>query len=162
VLDLNPAAADLLGREAGTLNGLRLDDLLTDESRARCERGWGRLVRAGQRHGRLFLEGVGGKRVGVHYSATAGVGDDLHLLILVPTPAANGTPHARRGARLSAREREVLTRLAGGSQGHEIAEELAIAPETVRRHVANAREKLGARSRVHAVAIAIARGEINA
>ena len=68
-----------------------------------------------------------------------------------------------RGGRppLSAREREVLTGLACGERGEELAKRLYIAPETVRRHVANAREKLGARSRVHAVALAMHRGEIS-
>ena len=61
---------------------------------------------------------------------------------------------------LSGRERQVLTGLARGESGDELARRLVIAPETVRRHVANAREKLGARSRVHAVALALHRGEI--
>lgn len=70
-------------------------------------------------------------------------------------PSGGGTRPA-----LSAREREVLTGLACGERGDELAKRLYIAPETVRRHVANAREKLGARSRVHAVALAMHRGEI--
>ncbi len=70
-----------------------------------------------------------------------------------PTPSMLGRP-------LSAREREVLTALAAGETGDELAKRLVIAPETVRRHVANAREKLGARTRVHAVALALHRGDI--
>jgi DNA-binding NarL/FixJ family response regulator len=61
---------------------------------------------------------------------------------------------------LSSREREVLTGLARGERGAELAERLHIAPDTVRRHVANARQKLGARTRVHAVALALHRGQI--
>ena len=44
--------------------------------------------------------------------------------------------------------------------GEEIAVRLAISPETVRNHVRSARTKLGARTRAHATALAIARGEI--
>jgi len=61
---------------------------------------------------------------------------------------------------LSGREREVLTALAGGQTGGDIARQLFIAPDTVRRHVANAREKLNARTRAHAIAEALRRGEI--
>jgi DNA-binding CsgD family transcriptional regulator len=76
-----------------------------------------------------------------------------------PVPTHRRFRDASRPA-LSGREREVLTGLAGGESGDELAKRLVIAPETVRRHVANAREKLGARSRVHAVALALHRGEI--
>jgi DNA-binding CsgD family transcriptional regulator len=43
-----------------------------------------------------------------------------------------------------------------------VAERLVLSPETVRTHVRNAMEKLGARTRAHAVVLAIARGEIPA
>ena len=61
---------------------------------------------------------------------------------------------------LSPREREVMTHLAGGATGTEIAELLQISPETVRNHIRSAREKLGARTRAHAIARALQTGEI--
>ena len=61
---------------------------------------------------------------------------------------------------LSPREREVLDLLAGGLNGEEVAVRLVLSPETVRTHVRNAMEKLGAKTRVHAVAIALRKGEI--
>jgi DNA-binding NarL/FixJ family response regulator len=61
---------------------------------------------------------------------------------------------------LSPREREVLDLLAKGLNGEEVAERLVLSPETVRTHVRNAMEKLEASTRVHAVAIALRRGEI--
>jgi DNA-binding NarL/FixJ family response regulator len=61
---------------------------------------------------------------------------------------------------LSPREREVLDLLAKGLNGEEVAERLVLSPETVRTHVRNAMEKLDASTRVHAVAIALRRGEI--
>ena len=65
---------------------------------------------------------------------------------------------AARGARLSAREREILRRVALGQDGPEIAEALVVSPATVRTHIGNAVRKLGARSRAHAVAVALKSG----
>ena len=75
--------------------------------------------------------------------------------------ARGGVRKTSLGRPLTSREREVLTALARGETGDEVATRLVIAPETVRRHVANAREKLGARTRVHAIAIAIHYGQID-
>jgi len=61
---------------------------------------------------------------------------------------------------LSPREREVLDLLANGLTGEEAAVRLSLSPETIRTHIRNAMGKLGARTRVHAVAIAMRRGEI--
>lgn len=56
---------------------------------------------------------------------------------------------------LTAREREILTLLADGLNGQAIAERLFLSPETVRTHVRNATTKLGARTRVQAVALVV-------
>ncbi len=64
----------------------------------------------------------------------------------------------RRG--LTPREREVLTLLARGYTGEEVARELAVSAETVRAHVRNSVTKLHARTRLHAVVMALQRGEI--
>ena len=56
---------------------------------------------------------------------------------------------------LSPRERQVLDLLADGFTGQGIAQKLFLSPETVRTHVRNATTKLGARTRVQAVAVAV-------
>jgi DNA-binding NarL/FixJ family response regulator len=61
---------------------------------------------------------------------------------------------------LSAREREILRLLADGLTGEGIAKQLYLSPETVRTHVRNAVKKLRARTRTHAVVLAIRLGEI--
>lgn len=71
------------------------------------------------------------------------------------TPSAEG-----RRRPLSAREREVLGLLAQGLSGAAIAERLVLSPETVRTHVRNAMEKLGASTRSQAVAMALGDGII--
>ena len=62
---------------------------------------------------------------------------------------------------LSAREREILARVSRGQDGPEIAQDLVVSPATVRTHIGNAIRKLGARSRAHAVSIALQRGLID-
>ncbi|CAA9524155.1 MAG: Two-component transcriptional response regulator, LuxR family [uncultured Solirubrobacteraceae bacterium] len=59
---------------------------------------------------------------------------------------------------LSAREWEILERVSHGQDGPEIAADLVVSPATVRTHIGNAIRKLGARSRAHAVAIALRQG----
>jgi hypothetical protein len=54
----------------------------------------------------------------------------------------------------------VLGLLAEGLSGAAIAERLVLSPETVRTHVRNAMDKLGASTRSQAVVVALERGEI--
>jgi LuxR family quorum sensing-dependent transcriptional regulator len=61
---------------------------------------------------------------------------------------------------LSPREGEVLTWAALGFSAHEIADELTISAHTVKDHIDNAKMKLEARDKTHAVAIALSRGLI--
>ena len=58
-----------------------------------------------------------------------------------------------RLARLSPREHEILGLLSEGLTGEAIARRLFLSPETVRTHIRNAATKLGAKTRVHAVAL---------
>ncbi|HEY7453097.1 MAG TPA: helix-turn-helix transcriptional regulator [Thermoleophilaceae bacterium] len=67
---------------------------------------------------------------------------------------------SRRNTGLTAREVEVLTLLARGYTGEEIGRQLQVSAETVRAHVRNSVTKLHARTRLHAVVLALQRGEI--
>lgn len=58
----------------------------------------------------------------------------------------------------SPREREVLAQMAKGRSNKEIASVLGLSEETVKRHVSNVLEKLGAQDRTQAVTEAIRRG----
>ena len=69
---------------------------------------------------------------------------------------------AERAHRLSRRERLVLSELANGHATEDIAHELFLSPHTVRSHVKAAMRKLDARTRAHAVAIALSAGAIEA
>lgn len=63
-------------------------------------------------------------------------------------------------ARLSMREREVLTYAAAGATNTTIAYMLAIKVTSVRSHIENARVKLNAKNKTQAVAEAIRTGQI--
>jgi DNA-binding NarL/FixJ family response regulator len=61
---------------------------------------------------------------------------------------------------LTARELEVLQQVAGGNRNRDIAGRLFITEETVKVHIKHIMEKLGAKDRTEAVAIALRRGII--
>ncbi|MEA2349429.1 MAG: hypothetical protein QOG41_153 [Thermoleophilaceae bacterium] len=61
---------------------------------------------------------------------------------------------------LSKREQEILHLLAGGMTGVQASSQLTVSSQTVSTHIRNAMRKLGARTRVEAVTMAVARREI--
>ncbi len=61
---------------------------------------------------------------------------------------------------LSPREREIMHLMAEGHTAEQIGDQITVSVETVRTHVRNVIRKLQARNRVHAIAIALERGEI--
>ncbi len=65
------------------------------------------------------------------------------------------------GEPLTAREQEILSCLAEGKSGPEIAVQLHIAPLTVRTHIRNLMDKLGVHSRLEAVTYALRHGLID-
>jgi DNA-binding NarL/FixJ family response regulator len=66
----------------------------------------------------------------------------------------DGRDLAERIRQLTDRERDVLACLTEGLRNSEIAGRLAISPRTVDKHVEHILQKLNARSRLHAVALA--------
>nr|WP_208803822.1 response regulator transcription factor [Xanthomonas hyacinthi] len=78
----------------------------------------------------------------------------------VQAEVAAGIAEHLLGDSLSAREIQVLQRVAAGNSNKAVAALLSIAEETVKAHMKNILCKLGARDRTHAVAIAVKRGII--
>ena len=64
------------------------------------------------------------------------------------------TPRSRSGS-LSDRERQVLEQIAWGHSVDDISANLFLSPHTVRTHIKNILRKMGARTRAHAVAMAL-------
>jgi len=69
----------------------------------------------------------------------------LGMALFDPEPAATAQPQ------LSAREREVLERVAGGATNREIAEQLHLSPHTIKEHTSALYRKLEVRNRAEAV-----------
>jgi DNA-binding NarL/FixJ family response regulator len=61
---------------------------------------------------------------------------------------------------LSPREREIMHLMAEGGTAQDVSDQLGVSVETVRTHVRNVIRKLQARNRVHAIAMALQRGDI--
>jgi DNA-binding NarL/FixJ family response regulator len=76
--------------------------------------------------------------------------------------ARGGDSEPRPGGKrvLTPRQREVLSMLALGLNGPETAVRLFLSPATVRTHVQNAMQALGAKTRAQAVAEALVQGEL--
>jgi len=81
---------------------------------------------------------------------------DPRLDRVLLSPRATGTV-----SQLTPREREIMHLMAEGLTTEKIGARTSISVETVRTHVRNVIRKLRARNRVHAIAIALERGEIS-
>jgi len=131
--------------------------------------GLGVILYTGDADSGLLYDGLDSGARG--YALKAGSMDEL--VAAIERVATGGTyvdprldrvrraPRAGPGApQLSPRERQILRAMAEGRTAERVAEELEVSVETVRTHVRNVIRKLSARNRVHAIALALVRGEI--
>jgi DNA-binding CsgD family transcriptional regulator len=93
--------------------------------------------------------------VPVDVSARVDVDDPSLVSIELVLPA---TPPDGDGARLTPRERKVVSLIAKGYETDEIAHQLFITSATVRTHVRNAMSRFGARTRAQLVAAVMSAG----
>jgi len=91
--------------------------------------------------------GEGTNAVGDVESAIAAI---VHFLASVPSTAADDGQAIEPVSNLSSREVEVLRLLASGKSNQQIADELVISLNTVRRHVSNVFDKTGVANRTEA------------
>ena len=153
-VDANEAACALLGRDREALLSVRVDDLTPVALRASVPALWDRFLAQGSMQGVYELSDSMGGGVRVTYVAIARVLPDRHLSCLL---VGGG---ARLSAALTARERDVVALAAQGLTSREIAETLTLSRATVESHFRGAVRRLAARNRTHAIALALARGEI--
>ena len=150
-----------IGLDAGSGLGLARS-VLADDPEA------GILVYTGARDATLLQEALGSGARGFALKA----GSPSELVDAIRAVAAGDEyldpriaqlverPDVDAAKPLSKREREVMALMARGMTMGEIAEELVLSPLTVQTHVHNAKSKLGARTRVHALALALEQGQI--
>jgi PAS domain S-box-containing protein len=160
-IGVNPAACSLLGISREAVLQRRVDELTPAEWRSEIEPRWHAFLRAGTQGGTFaFLMPDGRPRL-FGYFATANTAPGQHLVVLAVS-APTDDPQRKEGTSrsLSEREREVLTLIAVGETGLAISEALSISPATVETHVRHCMEKLGAKNRPHAIALALYSREI--
>jgi DNA-binding CsgD family transcriptional regulator len=162
-LEANGPACRLLGLSLSQIRALRIDDLTPPALRAQLPETWRTFLRDGTMAGTYPLLLRTGETIEVEFSAVAGIVPGQHLSIFLPDAGTlGGAPPQGDAARvLTPREREVLGLVALGATNREIAERLVITVSTVETHVRNAGNALQARNRAHAVAVALAQGEID-
>jgi PAS domain S-box-containing protein len=164
VVDVNGAFVRLLGRNRDGLVGHRVYELIDGGPLATPDE-WHHTIAQRRFTGEATLLTAAGERVAVQWGATTEVVTGRRLVLFVTLSTSRWGGSFRRdaappasGRSLSRREREIVRLVARGESGPEIAEELGIAHDTVRTHVRNAMDKLGARSRAHLVARALGEG----
>jgi PAS domain S-box-containing protein len=169
----NAAACDLLGIRQEEISWHTMDEFVPPEAREELDKAWDQFLANGAAEGWYRLNIPARGRVPVEFSATANVLPSRHLSVFLPAegglkvgePGAHAwkpvPPESAGRLRLTDREREIMTLVASGLHGADIAERLFLSPETVKSHVHNAMGRLGARTRAHAVAIALVTEQIS-
>lgn len=164
IVDLNPAAMRLLGRGRDSVIGQPVWSFVSDGPLMSHEE-WQSALGAGRFSGEAELVAADGGRIGVQWAATAEMVTGRRLVLVVAMSTSRWGPRFRRDGAgevdargLTARQREIVHLVSLGASGPEIADELHISHDTVRTHIRNASSKLGARSRAHLVAKALAHG----
>ncbi|HUR85183.1 MAG TPA: LuxR C-terminal-related transcriptional regulator [Solirubrobacteraceae bacterium] len=167
-VDANAAACLFLRASQEEICKLRVDDLTAPELLPSLEAVWAEFLQ-----GKFLGQSVpwdlrlpDGTSVQVDTGSIPHVEPGRNLAVWV-FPAARALNerlgHARAPANvvLTKREREILTLVALGNTGIQIAGELFLSPATVQTHVANALIKLGAKNRAHGITLALTAGELD-
>lgn len=149
----NPAAAALAGAPVELIIGRTTFEVPQPRDPALLDELWERLETDHRLDGRYRFIARDGEPRTIDFRARADFVPGHHIAIFRERQAARMS--------LSPREREVLTALAQGRTGAQVAQTLVLSPETVRTHIRNAMEKLGAATRTHAIALALTTGEID-
>jgi PAS domain S-box-containing protein len=164
ITDVNPAFCKLATREVPALIGRDATEVLAEAGDAH-EAPWrSGTERPGPLSAARRVIRPDGQAVPVQLTASLvrdASGAPSHWLCQCTPKLLAGLESAPNGESLSYRERQVLGLLAQGQDGPAIGERLSLSPETIRSYAQSARDKLGAKTRTEAVALALVRGEIS-
>jgi PAS domain S-box-containing protein len=158
-IDSNVSASELYGLSADELRGRMLFEFTPPELVDRLEALWRTVRRNGYAGDESAIVSGTGESLLVEFHAKADFVPGRHLLRIqrAETISSERPP----GSGLTAREREVFSLLALGLSSAEVADRLVISPHTVKTHVEKGIARLEAKNRVHAIALALKRGEIH-
>jgi len=160
IVDLNPSALKLYSREREELIGRSVFDELMPET---AEKEWAAYF--AQLQSNELVTGTttviaGDETIPIEFRVRANYRPGVHLCLLRSPVMLNGR-NGDGGPSLTPREREIFRLLALGYNAPEIAQQLVLSPATVRTHVQNGVARLGAKTRVQAIALALTRGDIS-
>jgi PAS domain S-box-containing protein len=165
-VDVNPAYLRLLGYRREEMIGRPIWSIVVGGPLLTTDE-WTEVLADGHATGTAELHRADGSPIGVQWAATAEQATQRRLVLFVALSTSRWGVRFRRlddadapraGSRLSLREQEIVGLVALGGTAAEIADDLHISHHTVRTHLRNAMEKLGARSRAQLVAKAIGHG----
>jgi PAS domain S-box-containing protein len=166
LVDVNGASVRLLGYPRNQLIGRPMYEFVVGGP-AVTDPQWDALLAEGRLSGEAEMRDADGNIIGVQFAASSEVVTGRYLVLGVALSTSRWGRHFRRttseraqAMALSRRELEIVSLVALGRTGPEIADELSITHDTVRTHVRNAMEKMDARSRAHLVAKALGDGTI--
>lgn len=156
---VNQAFVDSFGYTPEQVLGRRADFLVEPRMLGQVETDWETLRRTGQISGNREFIAADGRHLRVHFAAQRAdvIGEEFVLYVVLPAHPRHvqvGEGPRERQA-LTPREQEIVSEIAMGRRVNEIAARLFISPTTVRTHVRNAMDKVGARSQAQLVAIAL-------
>jgi DNA-binding CsgD family transcriptional regulator len=170
-LDANAAACLFMRIPREEVVNHRVDEFIPPEFQTDIDERWRKFLRDGGASEDVEWYFPDGERRVPIVVGAAPIRPRQHLIVVLPWTTheeadaaliaeVDKVEKAGHTFKLTDREREVLTLLALGDTGEQIAQQLFISPETVRTHVQHARQKLGATTRGHAIALALGAGEI--
>jgi PAS domain S-box-containing protein len=162
--DVNGACLELLGYRRIDMVGRAMYEFVADGP-LMTRQAWAAALARRRFTGEGRMTRADGATVTVQWGATTELATGRRLVLVValsvtgrgrglrPVSETDGRPAA-----LTDREREVVQMAALGRTGPEIAGELRISHHTVRTHLRNSMQKVGARSRAQLVAIVLGEG----
>jgi DNA-binding CsgD family transcriptional regulator len=181
---VNDAAVDLYQRPREEIVGTRATIGMPGVDGTVADATWARFLRTGELYGETVVRISAGRQLRVTFAAHATKVDEQWRALFAIVSATfepngeqliNGLPavsvehtHApgsathsvRSGKRLTAREREIVERVALGLSTPQIAADLNLSPATVRSHVRNAMAKTEAHTRAQLVALVLTNGQV--
>jgi PAS domain S-box-containing protein len=164
IVDVNGAYLGLLGHRRRELIGQPISRFVVGPPVA-THAEWRAMLAKREFAGEAEMRAADGGAIAVQWAANVEVVTGRQLVLAVALSTSRWGSRFRRpravepaSGSLSTREREIVRLVALGNTGPEIAGELQISHDTVRTHARNAMLKVGARSRAHLVAKALAEG----